>query len=169
MALLIGGFGYHQHLAGNQTRSAEEAKPSAAERERCLISLETVCGPRNSDGRFTMVVNDLRYLSRSIPSGLESVPVETDGQLVRSLQDPSRWWLSGIHLNCAAELAGPALELHPDCKPWLQRELDWHHVTGRLQPSHSGPGSRMLLVVDAWIPASRPPKMSALESRAQRP
>ena len=125
-------------------QAAPPATASAAARPGgfSINELERLCGGRTVGGDIPLGLEQVWQLASQpddVRAVIESVRIETVGQIVRDPTDPTRWKLSRLVITCcAADARGVAIALAFDGDPSEWQALGWYRTVGRVALDSNG-------------------------------
>ena len=150
-----------------KTRAAPVAAlpvaPEAAKiPEFTVQELERISGGRTAEGNIPLGLADVFQLAGQPPdvrAVLESVHIETLGQVIRDPVSPTRWRLTRLLITCCAAYARAiSVAVEPACDTRTWRALGWYRATGTLRVDEDSGGLPLpVFKIEAMTP-SEPPR-----------
>jgi hypothetical protein len=119
--------------------------------------LERLCGGRTAAGDIPLGLEQVFQLASQpddVRKVIESVRIETVGQIVRDPADPTCWRLSRLIITCcAADARAVSVSVAFDGDPSQWQQLGWYRAVGQVAVDRSG---LPVLKVESMSPAEPP-------------
>lgn len=150
-----------------KTRAAPVAAvpvaPEAAKiPEFTVQELERISGGRTAEGNIPLGLADVFQLAGQPPdvrAVLESVHIETLGQVIRDPVSPTRWRLTRLLITCcAADARAVSVAVEPACDTSTWRALGWYRATGTLRVEEDAAGQPVPVFKIESMTPSEPPR-----------
>ena len=150
-----------------KTRAAPVAPvpvaPAAAKiPEFTVQELERISGGRTTEGNIPLGLADVFQLAGQPPdvrAVLESVRIETLGQVIRDPVSPTRWRLTRLLITCcAADARAVSVAVEPACDTNTWRALGWYRATGTLRVEEDSASQPVPVFKIESMTPSEPPR-----------